>query len=98
MSNSTRDSDLGIFLSASVPLRIMTMLDSEDGAPTKEQIARARKAVVDLGERGDVMLFGGGKPGEAATLANEVAHMVAILAFAPGGVTLFGQTFQAKKT
>ncbi|MFN8493161.1 MAG: hypothetical protein U0350_36495 [Caldilineaceae bacterium] len=95
-TRSLRDTDLGIFLSAAVPLRIMAMQASEEGGPTKEQMERARKALDDLGERGDVLQYGRGKQGEVAELANQLAQCVAILAFASGGVTAFEQHFEAK--
>ena len=43
----------------------------------------------------DILLCGGGKPGECADLFNRTAHAIAVLAFVPGGVTIFGATFEA---
>lgn len=43
-----------------------------------------------LGARGDVLLYGGGQPGETAAVFARLAETLAILAFAPGGVTVFG--------
>jgi len=89
------NSDLfSIAMSAAVPLRIMALV--EKGGPDAEDYAKAQAHNVVLGERGDVMLFGGGKNGEAADLFNKTAQAIAILAFCPGGVTLFNQTFDAK--
>lgn len=88
--------NLATFLSASVPLRIMALLDNEGGGPTNEDLQAAKGFSQELGEKGDILLFGG-KSGESAALANKLAKMVAILAFAPGGVHCFGQRFDAAK-
>jgi hypothetical protein len=65
------------------------------GGPTPEDMKRAQETSDILGEHGDILLYGGGKPGECADQFNRTAHAIAVLAFAPGGVTLFGQTFDA---
>lgn len=84
------------FLSAAVPLRIMGMLENDSGGPTPEQLEACRFIVEDLGERGDLLLFGSQKKGESADLANKLAHGIAVLAFAPGGVDIFGMHFEAQ--
>lgn len=80
-------------MSAAVPLRIEAL--KQKGGPSDEDLKRAREVGVLLAEKGDVFLFGGGKKGEAADLFNKVAEAVAVLAFCPGGVKLFGSTFEA---
>lgn len=88
---SLADSNLSEFLCASVPLYIRELL-AQDG-PTDYQVEQAKKrGVADA----DIMLFGGA-PGEAAALANTLAEVVAILAFAPGGIHILGQHFEADK-
>lgn len=47
-----------------------------------------------LGEQGDILLFGGGKKGQVATVFNAVAESLAYMAFVPGGVTVFGMHFE----
>ena len=84
---------LSIALSAAVPLRIMMM--KEHGGPTAEERASCVGIAQMLGEKGDVLLFGGGRPGEMADAFNAVARGIAILAFSFGGVTLFGQHWEA---
>lgn len=81
------------FLDCAVPLEIhaLTMQGGPDGA----DIEAARAFGSDLALRGDVMLFSGGKPGEAGELASQTARSIAVLAFCPGGVTLFGRTWAA---
>lgn len=88
--------NLATFLSASVPLRIMALLDNESGGPTNDDLQAAKVFSQELGAKGDILLFGG-KKWESAALANKLAKMVAILAFAPGGVECFGQRFEAAK-
>jgi len=82
-------------MQAAVPLHIMRL--KEKGGPTDEDMSEARKTSDILGERGDVLLFGGGKKGEAADQFNRTAHAIAVLSFCPGGVTIFGTTFDAEK-
>lgn len=84
------------FLSLVVPLRIMALQENETGGPEARAMALARGYIDDLGKRGDILLFGGGKKGEVAALANGLAQGIAILAFAPGGITIFGQHWEAK--
>ncbi len=67
----------------------------ERGGPSPEDMKKAQETSDILGERGDVLICGGGKPGEAADQFNRTAHAIAVLSFAPGGVTLFGLTFDA---
>lgn len=79
---------LPITLSAAVPLWI-------------EEIKRGR--IVDFNpdelsllicEKGDRLLWGGKKKGEAAHIFNELAKGIAFLSFCPGGVSIFNQTYQ----
>ena len=84
---------LAIALSAAVPLHIMML--QEQGGPLKEQLASCEEIAHHLGEKGDVLLFGGGKIGEAADVFNAVAQGLAMLAFCPGRVTLFGEHWEA---
>ena len=66
------------------------------GGPTTEDMDEAMETGDVLGERGDVLLFGNrDKPGECAELFNRTAHAIAVLAFCPGGVHVFGTTFEA---
>jgi hypothetical protein len=50
---------------------------------------RTRGFAAELVSRGDVLMFGG-KKGEAAELFNRLANALAVLAFAPGGIKVFG--------
>ena len=65
------------------------------GGPTDEDMRKAQETSDILGERGDILLFGGGKKGECAEIFNRTAHAIAVLAFVPGGVEVFGTRFEA---
>ena len=66
------------------------------GGPTPDDFKKAQETSGMLGERGDVLLCGGGKKGECADLFNRTAHAYAVLAFVPGGVNAFGTQFEAR--
>lgn len=83
---------LAEFLTATVPIRIMEL--KRRGGPTEEDFQRAREFSQVLGESGDALLFP--VPGKTAALANRLAETVAVLAFVPGGITLFDQHYEAK--
>lgn len=59
-------------------------------------LARALTLPSDLGERGDVLIYGGGKRGQAGALAGRLAQAIAVMAFLPGGVHLFGRHWVAR--
>jgi len=85
---------LSIALSAAVPLHIAEL--KAKGGPDAADLKKAQELSQILGERGDILLFGGGKKGEAADQFNRVARALAVLAYCPGGVTLFGGHWEAK--
>lgn len=91
MSNN----NLMTMMQMAVPLHVLQL--KEKGGPTASDMAKAEESSGMLGERGDVLLFGGGKKGECADLFNRTAHAIAVLAFCPGGVDIFGQHFEATK-
>lgn len=91
--NPAQDNPLATAMAAAVPLHIMRL--QEKGGPDAADMKKAQETSDMLGERGDVLLFGGGKKGETADLFNRTAHAVAVLTFCPGGVDLFGQHFEA---
>lgn len=79
-------------LALSVPMRIDEF--AKRGGPTEDDFERISGYTLDLGERGDVLLYGE-KSGEPAELANKVADALAVMAFVPGGVEAFGMCFVA---
>jgi hypothetical protein len=86
------ETNLKMALAAAVPLCIWDI--HQTGTITDSQIKHARELAHDLGAHGDNLLFGGGKSGEAAQLFERLAEAIAILAYSPGGVTLFGMHFE----
>jgi len=89
----SNDNLLAVSMAAAVPIYILRL--QAKGGPDDSDMARAQESSAMLAERGDVLLFGGGKKGETADLFNRTAHAVAVLAFCPGGVDIFGQHFEA---
>jgi hypothetical protein len=67
------------------------------GGPTEKDLQETRDFAPVLGEKGDVLMFGGSKTkGEVATLFNRLAQALAVMAFAPGGVRFAGDHFKAR--
>ena len=48
-----------------------------------------------LGEKGDILLYGGGKKDEVAIIFNELAEAIAMLSFLPGGIEIFGSHWES---
>jgi hypothetical protein len=86
---------LEMMMPMAVFLRIKSL--EQRGGPAPEDMAKIQETSDMLGEHGDILLHGGGKKGECADLFNRTAHAIAVLAFAPGGVELFGTKFEAKR-
>jgi hypothetical protein len=68
------------------------------GGPTVVDFKRAQETFEMLGEKGDVLLYGGGKPGEYTDLFDRTAKAYSVMAFVPGGVTVFGVQVEVKPT
>ena len=82
-----------------VPAAYLRIAEIEkQGGPTPEDMVKAQETATILGEHGDVLLHGGGKEGQCADLFNRTAHAIAVLAFVPGGVEVFGTKFEAGRT
>lgn len=80
-------------LAASVPF---AMLDLERrGGPTDADYEQARAEATPLAEQADNILFRSPKKGETARLVTQLIRAVAVLAYAPGGVTVAGLHFDA---
>lgn len=84
---------LSIALSAAVPLKIMEI--QARGGITGDDLKQLPQIAQLLAEHGDDLLFKSVKKGETAKVFNEVVCGIAILAFVPGGITIFGQHFEA---
>lgn len=94
LGGSKSNSNLSSMMQLAVPLWIERM--RAKGGPDDEDRKKAQETSEILGERGDILLHGGGKPGECADQFNRTAQAVAVLAFVPGGVDIFGSHFEAK--
>lgn len=77
-------------LQAAVPLWQMK-LQEKSWAHLQGRLSVAQEVLFKSSE---ALLGFGGKKGEAAEAFNAVAEAIAILSFLPGGVTLFGQTWE----
>jgi hypothetical protein len=86
---------------ALAPLRIAEYAASPAGRPTDADLERARGYVDRLARGADALLYRSTDPSEVrkkgtpAEMANMVVDAVAVLAFQPGGVRIFGQRFYA---
>lgn len=80
-------------LQCAVPLWIIQIKD----VPWQDKKRRAEECSQIVAEKGDVILFKGGKRGETAAAFNALAEGIAILSFAPGGVRVFGEHWDAAK-
>ncbi len=83
--------ELTIALEAAIPLHIHEWKEIKPVPSDYEDIRKRLPKL--LGEKGDVLLYGGGKKGEAAYIFNEVARAIALLSFLPGGITIFGSHY-----
>ena len=81
----------------SVPLRIMQILDR--GGVTAADFARVVAYNDEFaGEQGADLLFRSTKPGVTARLFNHMCDAIAVLAFVPGGITIFTDHSKATST
>jgi hypothetical protein len=72
----------------------MTLNEFKKTGPNEEDFQKARELSDILGEKVDILLYGSKKRGEVADLFNRVASAIAVLAFLPGGITIFGQHWE----
>jgi len=98
MKKKTESTSSGTNLGNALQLAVHLWIEriKAKGGPDAEDRKKTGETSDILGERGDILLFGGGKQGEAADQFNRTAHGIAVLAFMPSGVTLFGQHWEAK--
>ena len=83
--------NLDIALQPAIMLRIMEL--KAKGGPSEEDYKSLPAISQLLGEKGDLLMFKGKKAGESAEVFNQVVRGIAILAFAPGGITIFGEHY-----
>lgn len=80
------------FIGTFVPLEIMRL--EKRGGPTDQDWHWAESQVDFLGEKTDA-LYGGAKKGEVAKVVSTMTRVVAVMAFAEGGIEIFGHHFVA---
>lgn len=90
MSQEPREALLRAHLAAAVPLAIQRWADADKDART----ARLEQALELIAEHGDDILFGGPHCRDGI---NALVDAVAILAYQPGGITIAGMHFEAKR-
>jgi hypothetical protein len=93
-STALKNDLLPTMLQMAVPLYVIQLKDR--GGPDKDDMKHAQEWSDKIGERGDILLHGGGKKGECADMFNGLARAVAVLSFCPGGVETFGQHWESK--
>lgn len=81
---------LRAFLETAVTLHVAEL--RRQGGPTAADLSRVRESLPLLLEHGDALFFK--EKGRTGQVATAVAEAMAVLAFAPGGVTAFGLHFE----
>jgi hypothetical protein len=78
-------------LAMAVPLWIRQF----KGLPLDQVMGNFEGTAELLALRGNILIDGGGNPGDIADLFNRLARAVAAMSFLPGGVTTFGMYLEA---
>lgn len=86
---------LSIALSAAVPLRMLELC--RRGGPTAEDLARVQSYQNDLRAHGEDLFFQSKKSDATAERFNQTADAIAVLAFCPGGITIFGAHYDGQQ-
>jgi hypothetical protein len=93
MTTSPGSALLAVHLSAQVPLYIAEL--RAQGGPTDADRDTAQRLGPVIAAHGDRLLYRSTRAGETAGLANDLGFAIAVLSFCPGGVTVFGQHWEA---
>ena len=88
---TVRNTNLIAYLTTAVP----AWIEKVRKLPPAVRAAMAKDVVPVIEAKGDVLMFGGGKKGEAAHLFNELARGLAVLSFVPGGVKFAGMKWES---
>jgi len=86
---------LQVHLALAVPIWIRHYADF--AISDSQRRSRAAELAIFIAEHGDNVLYQGAKPGETADAFNRLAEAIAIAAYQPGGVTIFGQHWNANR-
>lgn len=76
-----------------VPFKIWEL--QRRGGPSDNEFEQARLVADIVAEKGDVLLYHSPKKGETAQIFKELSWAVAVAAFLPGGVEIFGNHYEA---
>lgn len=76
-----------------MPLYILKF--QQRGGITETDTARVYSYLEEIIAHGDDLFYRSKKRGETAKRFNQVAEIIAVFSFAPGGVTVFGLHFEA---
>ena len=84
-----------VLLSSTLAIAVPLWIERLRNASWEHILLRARECAQHVAEHGDNLLFRSKKKGESAKAFNHLAEGIACLAFAPGGVKLFGSHWEA---
>jgi hypothetical protein len=84
---------LQLHLDTFVPLRVREILES--GGVDSLMFERARGLAIEIGSHGDAILFSVKR--KTSEMMGKLVEAVAVLSFAPGGITIFGLHFDAEE-
>ena len=85
-----------VCLEAAVPLHALEIRSLSEAAYDAE-LKRLSDIASLIGSQGDNLMFRGKKRGQAAEVFNALARGLALLAFAPGGVTFSGKHWEYRR-
>lgn len=71
--------------------------DIRAGGPRSEDYVRASSYALALGEHGDDILFPNDRKGTNTEVMDKLVEAVAVLAFCPGGINIFGLDYDATR-
>ncbi len=81
-------------LAVAVPIAIADL--QAIGGPSEWDVGRVRAFAVVLGAKGDTILYR--VKGETARMMARLCDCIAVLAFCPGGITIFGLHFEVPQS
>jgi hypothetical protein len=82
-------------LAATLQVAVPFWIEQLRGAGDEDRLAMALESAQFIAEHGDNVLYRGARKGDSAKAFNHVARGLAIGAYQPGGVTAFGQHWEA---
>jgi hypothetical protein len=89
----SRDHRLIDTLDLAVPMWLELLAALDEAERDRHIWWWAKTAIQPVCERGDVLMYGGGKKGQAAEVFNYLASGLAALAYCPGGVNFAGSHY-----